>query len=76
MKRGKHYSNQPGVRHAVGEFDNARNKPVMGKGPSAAPKWTPHKAEAVTEPAPRASGRAKNRRARAAAILEKAKKGR
>lgn len=68
-KKGSYHSNQPGVAHAVSEFDNPRNKPSMGKGPSPVRKYVPHKEEPVTE------GRAKTRKKRTAAILSKAKRG-
>lgn len=43
MKKKGYHSNQPGVAHAVSEFDNPKNKPVMGKGPATNKSYPPKK---------------------------------
>jgi hypothetical protein len=72
-KRGKTHSNQPGVTHAVSEFDNPRNKPSMGKGPAAAASKPHVPAEAGAPAEDKPFGRKAARRGRIANLLKKAR---
>lgn len=69
------HSNNPGVTHAVNEFDNPKNKPNMGKSSSKS-----HSSKAVSVPSEpgesyKKFGKKEDRKQKIVALLAKARKG-